>query len=308
MAPVAPLVNVAVNDTVATITIDRPAALNSINPAVVHQFELALAGVAADPAVRGIIIAGKGKAFVVGADIEFFVRNIAADDIDRIVKFTGAGQRLLNSIDQCPKTVVARVDGAAWGAGTEIALACDFVVATPPASFALPETSLGIYPGLGGTQRSSRAMGLGIAKWLIYTGKILSAADAWKIGLVAQVVSRDQLDEFCVALASGRATCELRPAMTDELVALADFFARTRVDDILTNCADTLGNSALERAKKQAASKSPLALRLAERLIDDGAAVSLAAGLQMELSHLVEVFSDPLAQGLLNARSKLNAG
>jgi enoyl-CoA hydratase/3-hydroxyacyl-CoA dehydrogenase len=307
MVPAAPLVNVDVNDTIATITIDRPAALNSINPAVVHQLELALAGVEADPAVRGIVIAGAGKAFVVGADIEFFVRNIVADDIDRIVKFTAAGQRLLNAIDQCPKTVVARVDGAAWGAGTEIALACDFVVATPQATFALPETSLGIYPGLGGTQRSSRALGVGIAKWLIYTGKIISAADAWKIGLVGQIAARERLDEFCAFLASGRAACDTRPAMTPELVALADFFARARVDDILTNRADTLGNPALERARKQAASKPPLALRLAKKLIDAGATVSLSEGLQMELSHLVEVFSDPVAQSLLRARAKQSA-
>lgn len=308
MAPAAPLLNVAVNDAVATIVIDRPAVLNSINPAVVHQFELVLAGVAADPAVRGIVIAGAGKAFVVGADIEFFVRNIAADDIDRIVKFTAAGQRLLNAIDQCPKTVVARVDGAAWGAGTEIALACDFVVATPQATFALPETSLGIYPGLGGTQRGSRTMGIGIAKWLIYTGKILSAVDAWKVGLVGQIVPRDRLGEFCAALAAGRATCETRPAMTPELLALADFFARARVDDILANRAETMGNSALERTSKQVASKSPLALRIAEKLIDEGSCVSLAEGLQMELSHLIEVFSDPAAQSLLRARSKQSAG
>lgn len=308
MAPAASLVNVAVNDTIATITIDRAAALNSINPAVVHQFELALAGVEADPAVRGMVIAGAGKAFVVGADIEFFVRNMAADDIDRIVKFTAAGQRLLNAIDQCPKAVVARVDGAAWGAGTEIALACDYVVATPQATFALPETSLGIYPGLGGTQRSSRGLGVGIAKWLIYTGKILSAADAWKLGLVAQVAARERLDEFCAALAAGRAACEPRPAMTPELVALADFFKGSRVDDILENRADTLGNPALERAAKQAATKSPLALRLAEKLIDAGAAVSLAEGLQMELSHLGEIFSDPVAQSLLKARARQIAG
>jgi enoyl-CoA hydratase/carnithine racemase len=307
MAP-APLVHVAVNDTVATITIDRPAALNSINPAVVHQFELALANVEADPAIRGIVIAGAGKAFVVGADIEFFVRNIAAGDIDRIVKFTAAGQRLLNAIDQCQKTVVARVDGAAWGAGTEIALACDHVVATPQASFALPETSLGIYPGLGGTQRSSRAMGVGIAKWLIYTGKILSAADAWKVGLVGQVVSRDQLDELCGALAAGRTVCETPPLMTPELAALADFFARARVDDILSNRADTMGNPALERAVKQAANKSPLAIRLAEQLVDASATANLAEGLQLELYHLVEVFNDPLAQTLLFARGKQNAG
>ena len=116
MAPAAPLVRLSLADTVATITIDRPAALNSINPAVVHQLELALAQAVADPDVRGIVLAGAGKAFIVGADIPFFVRNIDAGDIDRIVHFTAAGQRLVTAIDQCPKTVVARISGAAWGA------------------------------------------------------------------------------------------------------------------------------------------------------------------------------------------------
>jgi enoyl-CoA hydratase/carnithine racemase len=303
MASASSLVHVSVHDAVATITIDRPAALNSINPAVVHQLELALANVVADPAVYGIVLAGAGKAFIVGADIDFFVRNLASDDgIDRILKFTAAGQRLVSAIDNCPKTVVARVDGAAWGAGMEIALACDYVVATPQASFALPEVSLGIYPGLGGTQRSSRKLGIGAAKWLVYTGKILSAADAWKIGLVAQVIDRERLADFCASLSAGRAGCERQPAMAPELAILADFFGGVRVDDLLAMDADTMGNAVIERAVKQAANKPPLALRLAERLIDGGAASSLEEGLKLELAHLVEIFRDPTAQSLLRSR------
>jgi enoyl-CoA hydratase/carnithine racemase len=303
MASASSLVHVAVDDAVATITIDRPAALNSINPAVVHQLELALANAVADPAVHGIVLAGAGKAFVVGADIDFFVRNLASDDgIDRILKFTAAGQRLVSAIDNCPKTVVARVDGAAWGAGMEIALACDYVVATPQASFALPEVSLGIYPGLGGTQRSRQKLGIGAAKWLVYTGKILSAADAWKIGLLAQVIGRERLPDYCVSLAAGRAACEPRPAMAPELAALADFFGGVRVDDLLAFGAGATGNAAIESAAKQAANKPPLALRLAEKLIDAGAACSLEEGLKLELAHLVEIFRDPTAQSLLRAR------
>ncbi len=304
MASASPLVHFSIDHAVATITIDRPAALNSINPAVVHQLELALAKAVADPAVQGVVLAGAGKAFVVGADIDFFVRNLSSDEgIDRILKFTAAGQRLVNAIDNCPKTVVARVEGAAWGAGTEIALACDYVVATPQASFALPEGSLGIYPGLGGTQRGSRKLGIGTAKWLIYTGKILSAADAWKIGLLSQVVDRERLLDFCASLALGRAACDPRPAMTSEHTSLADFFSRLRVDDLLTGRADTMGNAAIERAAKQAANKSPLALRLAEKLMDTGSTCTLEEGLKLELAHLVEIFRDPTAQSLLRSRA-----
>jgi enoyl-CoA hydratase/3-hydroxyacyl-CoA dehydrogenase len=135
---------------VATITINRPEALNNIPPAALHQLQQAFDQASADATVRGIVIGSQGKAFTVGVDIGFFVRNIDAGDIPRIVKFTEAAHALANAIDDCGKPVVARVQGAALGAGTEIALACDVVVASPPAC---RETSLGIYPGMGGTQR-----------------------------------------------------------------------------------------------------------------------------------------------------------
>jgi enoyl-CoA hydratase/carnithine racemase len=247
------LVTLEVNDGIASITINRPAALNSLNPAVVFQLQLKFDEAAGDARVRGIVLGGAGKAFVVGADLEFFVRNLDSGEIDRIIKFTEAGHRLLNAIDECPKPVVARVGGAALGAGTEIALACDFVVASHRASFGLPETSLGIYPGLGGTQRGPRALGLGIAKWLIFTAKTISAKDALAIGLAHQLVADDRLDAFCEALADGRAGCDERPEKSAELEALEQFFGHARVDDLLAGSADAGGNPALLRAMKQVA-------------------------------------------------------
>lgn len=302
------LIKFEVGDAVATITINRPQSLNSITPAVVHQLEQAFQWATADAAIHGIVLTGAGKAFVVGADIDFFVRNLDAGDIDRIVKFTEAGQRLVNAIDRCPKPVVARVDGAALGAGMEIALACDHVVATPRASFALPETSLGIYPGLGGTQRAPRRLGLGIAKWLIFTGKIISAADAWKIGLVQQVVAGDRLDAFCLGLAAGQLACEGPPARTPELAAIDRFFACSRIDDLLAGTADAEGDPVLARAMKQVAGKPPLALRLAERIVDEGTGLTLEAGLQLELAHLSEIFSNPDSHRLLRSRSAKRLG
>jgi enoyl-CoA hydratase/carnithine racemase len=296
------LVTLDVNDAIASITINRPTALNSLNPAVVFQLQQKFDEAVADARVRGIVLGGAGKAFVVGADLDFFVRNLDSGDIDRIIKFTESGHRLLNAIDECPKTVVARVGGAALGAGTEIALACDFAVASHRASFGLPETSLGIYPGLGGTQRGPRALGLGIAKWLIFTAKTISAKDAWAIGLAHQVVADDTLDEFCLALAGGRARCDPPAQRSAELQALEQFFLRVRVDDLLAGSADAGGNPALSRAMKQVSGNGVLALRLAEQIIDDGMGGTLERGLRLELHHLGEIFANPEAHQRLRRR------
>ncbi len=302
------LVKIDVADHIATITIDRPEALNSLTFAALHQLQRAFDEVIADPGVDGIVLAGAGKVFIVGADIEFFIRNIEAKDIPRITKFTQTGHRLLNTIDRSPKPVVARVAGAALGGGMETALACDYVVATPGASFGFPETGLGICPGFGGTQRSPRAFGVGIAKWLIYTGKTLSAADAKKIGLVDQIVSPDQLDATCQAFAAGRLTSEKRKSVPEEFAAVAAFFARNRADDLRAGTAAASGDAALVRAMRPVAAKGPLALRVAERLIDQGIQRSFDDGLQLEVDSVPEIFTSQDAYTGLSFRSKRGLG
>jgi enoyl-CoA hydratase/carnithine racemase len=298
------LLKVEVIDRLATITIDRPDALNSLNPAVVHQLQQAFEQMIADPQVEGIILAGAGRAFVVGADIEFFVRNLQANDIPRIVKFTELGHRLLNTVDHCPKPVVARVHGHALGGGFELALACDHILAAPAACFGFPETELGIYPGLGGTQRTPRVVGVGLAKWLIFTGKMLSANDALKLGIIAQRVSLDQLDAACRHFALGFGKRHQPELRSPEFAMIEQFFATNRVDDLYAETADTGGNPALIRAMKSVSSKSQVALRLAERLIDEGQLRTLEAALPMEIEHLAEIFSTAEAYRGLISRAK----
>jgi enoyl-CoA hydratase/carnithine racemase len=279
-----------VADGVATITINRPEALNNINPLVLHQLQQAFDSAIADPTVRGIVLGGEGKVFVVGADIEFFIRNIKNDDIPRIIKFTEAGHRLFDTIDRSPKPVVARVQGAALGGGTEITLACDYVIAAPGANFGFPETGLGIYPGFGGTQRTQRKIGIGLAKYLIFTGKTLSANEACKLGLVNQVVPADRLEDVCRTLALGQFQLDPPPAKTPEIVALEQFFARSRAEDLRRGVADTGGDPGLVRAMKLVASKGPVALRIAETIIDLGSQRTLAEGLQLEVDYCNEIF------------------
>jgi enoyl-CoA hydratase/3-hydroxyacyl-CoA dehydrogenase len=276
---------------ICTITIDRPDAMNALNEDVVGQFEAAFAAAASGDAVRGIVIAGSGKAFVAGADIRFFVRNIEAGHIDRIDAFTRRGQALLRAIETCAKPVVARVHGLALGGGVELALACHAIVATPKATLAFPETGIGIYPGLGGTQRTPRRVGTGLAKWLILSGQTIDAKEALAIGLVDKVVPYENLDAaIAETIAAGRGA-ELPPRPESaEHRALETFFTREDVATLLAGTADTSGDTRLAQAQRRVATKAPIALRIAADLIDRSVGLSIDQGLALELSHLHEIF------------------
>ncbi len=280
------------HDGIAVLTIHRPDALNALDEEVVAQLHDKLRRAEADPAVRGIVVAGSGKAFVAGADVRFFVRSIEAGRMDRIVEFTKAGHALLDALDRCPKPVVARLHGLALGGGLELALACDRIVATPRAAVAFPETGIGIYPGLGGTQRTPRRIGAALARWLISTGRTLTAGEALEIGLVDRVVEHEALDEAVREAVEAGPVLDRRPGpVPDRYRALAEFFSTYHADAIREGRADTGGREELERAAKQVRAKAPVALRIASRLVDASSEVPLERGLQMELEHLVEVFS-----------------
>jgi enoyl-CoA hydratase/3-hydroxyacyl-CoA dehydrogenase len=300
------LVRSDIHGTIATITIDRPDTMNALNEEVIAQLRNAFRLAAADPATSGIVIAGAGRSFVAGADIRFFIRNIESGDLERIIRFTEDGQELINEIQNCPKPVVARVHGLALGGGVEIALACDYIVATPGASLGFPETGIGIYPGLGGTQRTTRRLGTGLAKWLVLTGQLVSAEEALAIGLIDRVVPHEAVDAATVELIGAGVVSGRRPhpvpASHEEL---ARFFDSHDVEQILAGLADTRGDDQLAAAMKAVGTKAPVAVRVAATLIDQGAAVSLEDGLRMELAHLTEIFStkDALA-GLLSVGGK----
>ena len=213
----------------------------------------------------------------------------------------------MNAIDDCPKPVVARVDGVALGAGTELALACDRIVASPQASFGFPETGLGIYPGFGGTQRATRALGAGLAKWLIYSGKTLSAVEAAKIGLVHHLVPHDEVDQTARDCARGLLSCE-QTVLTPEHANIAQVFQQRRVNELLALLENDQLTPALRRAVRPMSQKAPCALRLVERIIDAGSQVPLSQGLQLEIDHVVEIFSTEDALRGLQFRAKRQVG
>jgi enoyl-CoA hydratase/3-hydroxyacyl-CoA dehydrogenase len=286
------LVRSHTDDGVVTITVNRPDVMNAVNETVADQLASAFRNAAGAASTSGIVIAGSGRSFIAGADIRFFIRNIERRELSRTRRLTEDLQALLVDIQECRKPVVARVHGLALGGGVELALACDYIVATPSASFGFPETGIGIFPGLGGTQRTTRRVGTGLTKWLIFTGQIISAEEALAIGLIDAVAPREELDAAVAKFLAGPPAVERRPGpIPASHQTLAAFFDANDVETIRTKGAATGGDEALERAMAAVASKAPVALRLAASLIDDGARVSLAEGLRMEVANVEKVFS-----------------
>jgi len=279
-------------DGTGVITFCRPDAMNALNEEVVAQLGRAFDSLAADPACKGIVIEGQGKAFVAGADTKFFVEQIEAHDVDRIVRFAAGGQALFARIDVCPKPVVCKLHGLSLGGGSELALACDWVVASPRGSLGFPETGIGIYPGLGGTQRSARRVGVPLARWLVLTGETVDAKAGAAIGLVDEVVPADALDAACRRWAlSGRTRAEAAPPTTPPAGFEALWTAMTWIalPDLLKGQANV--GPALDKSLKKATFKAPLAAIAADGLIKQTAASSLADGLAAETAGLPRIFS-----------------
>ena len=179
-----------VEESIATITFNRPKALNALNSVLLSEFSKVLDQIASDEDIRVLVLTGAGdKAFVAGADIkELAVLNPLQAKI-----FIQKGQSIINKIVALPIPVIAAINGYALGGGSEMALACDFIYASRTANLGLPETTLGLIPGYGGTQRLPRLIGANRAKELIYTGKVISADEALSIGLVNKVLAPDEL-------------------------------------------------------------------------------------------------------------------
>jgi len=171
---------------VAVISINRPDVLNAVNADVVGELVIQFKKAIADPDIGVIILTGVGeKAFIAGADIKAMQKMVSADES---IKFGREGQALTLLIEESPKPVIAAVNGFALGGGCEISLACHIRIASENAMFGQPEVKLGIIPGWGGTQRLPEIVGRGIATELIVTGAVISAQEAYRIGLVNKVI------------------------------------------------------------------------------------------------------------------------
>jgi len=177
---------------VATLTINRPDKLNALNLEVLAQLRGRLEELGADDSLRCVVLTGSGgKAFVAGADIA----EMQALGVDEARKLAQQGHATMDALEALSVPVIAAVNGFALGGGCELALACDFIHASSKARFGQPEVKLGVIPGFGGTQRLARRIGIGRARELVYSGAMIRADEALRIGLVNAVHAPEDLAE-----------------------------------------------------------------------------------------------------------------
>lgn len=183
---------------VGILSINNPKSLNALNSTVLKEISTAIDMVEVDEEVNVLVITGEGKAFVAGADIAE-MKNLNAEEAR---KFGKIGSDVFRKIELMEKPVIAAVNGFALGGGCELAMSCDIRIASERAKFGQPEVSLGITPGFSGTLRLPRLVGIAKAKELIYTGNIISAEEAEKIGLANKVVPQEELMNETLKLAN----------------------------------------------------------------------------------------------------------
>ena len=292
-------VDTVVNNGVATITINRPEAMNALNVTVVNQLTEAVAAANANDSVHTVVLDGAGKAFVAGADVKFFVDKIRADAIPDIYDFTAEGHALLEALENSPKTTVALTTGLALGGGLELALACDYRIGTRRTQFRFPETSIGIYPGLGGSQRPARICGIPAARWAVLAGNFMDAQTATDLGLVTHLVDVAGVDACIAELAqAGKPENKYpgEPANPDSPVAAfaSSFFNDSNMSVLMEGgCPEGFNpeEKGVARQIKSLSFTAPIGLRMASDLIDATAKTSLKEGLQLELDGLHTIFA-----------------
>ncbi len=178
-----------IQDSIGFLKINRPRAMNALNSATLDDLSAAASELACNDSVRVVIVTGVGKAFVAGADIQEMQPMGPMEAAD----FSQKGHFAISQLERMGKPVIAAVNGYALGGGFEVALACDIIYASEKARVGFPEVTLGILPGFGGTQRTAKLVGLAKAKELIFTGKVITAAEGYEMGIINKVVPDDQL-------------------------------------------------------------------------------------------------------------------
>ncbi|ODN71296.1 enoyl-CoA hydratase [Methylobrevis pamukkalensis] len=192
---------------VGLIRLDRPKALNALSDALLTELGEALDAFEADAAIGCIVLTGSDKAFAAGADIKEMAK------LDFLTAYMGDFAQRIDRVARCRKPLVAAVSGYALGGGCELAMSCDFILAADSARFGQPEITLGIMPGMGGTQRLARLVGRSKAMDMVLTGRMMDAAEAERAGLVSRIFPADSLLEETLKIAEKIADLSLPIAM-----------------------------------------------------------------------------------------------
>lgn len=189
-------------DHIALVTINRPQAMNALNSRFFEEMDQAVTEFRAETELRAIVITGEGKAFVAGADIAEMVNKTAEEG----AAFSARGQKTFSSFSTLGVPVIAAINGFALGGGLELAMGCDFRIASAKAKFGQPEVNLGLIPGFAGTQRLARLIGLADALYLLMSADMISAEEALRLKLVQKVVEPEVLLETCMNIAKNIAS------------------------------------------------------------------------------------------------------
>ena len=292
-------VDTSIVNGVATITINRPEAMNALNETVIKQLGQAVDAVNGNSAVHTMVLDGAVKAFVAGADVKFFVDKIRSNAIEDIVEFTSNGHKVLNSIENSSKTTVALTTGLALGGGLELALCCDYRIGTRRTQFRFPETSIGIYPGLGGSQRPARISGIPLARWAVLGGNFMNSQIAYDIGLLTHLVDLSEVDAAVMQCsASGKPANKYPGKPTNNASPVvkfaSDFYSDNNLSILLSGGCPAgydAADKTISRQLKNLKYTAPIALSMASELIDITSNTSLSEGLDSELSKLTDIFS-----------------
>ncbi|MGD9079571.1 MAG: 3-hydroxyacyl-CoA dehydrogenase NAD-binding domain-containing protein [Desulfobacterales bacterium] len=286
-------VDLKIKGTIAYITLNRPEAMNALNETVVAQIAKRFDEAEKDKAVRAIVIQGAGKAFGAGADIKWFVDKIKADKIADIVEFTRRGHELLLKIENSDKLTIALLDGLSLGGGSELAMACQTIIATPSGSMGFPETGIGIFPGLGGMLRMARFTGPELAKYYVFTGIPISAKDAQALGITTRLVEPAELESAIRQMVSEKKPDKYQPTdLPEKFKLLAQVCSSENVDRLLAGkLPEGVPEEIAAKTAKLMGYKAPLALKMANEIIDQQVGKSIVEAVEIELARAKDIFS-----------------
>tara|TARA_B110000881_G_scaffold221147_1_gene249103 strand:- start:2396 stop:4099 length:1704 start_codon:yes stop_codon:yes gene_type:complete len=294
-------VDVEITNNIAIIRLNRPEAMNALNVNLISELGDVLDDVNTMEGITTIILEGAGKAFVAGADVKFFVDKIKENSFKEIYDFTKHGHEVLDKIESSPKITIALTTGLALGGGLELAISCDYRIGTNRSMFRFPETNIGIYPGLGGTQRTTRICGIECSRYAILAGNSLDSETAKAFGLLTHLVNPNDIPdtiEEIMLVGKPKNKYPLKPVdENNSTVKFAkSFYSNENIQKILDR--ETLENQDLKNphVSKQIKALSytaPIALKMAADLLDiaNSKNKTLEEGLSEELKRLEDIFS-----------------
>lgn len=295
-------VDINITKDVATIILNRPEAMNALNIDLVNELGGKIDELNLRDDVSTIVIEGSGKAFVAGADVKFFVDKIRDDSFQEIYDFTAFGHEVLSKIENSPKITIALTTGLTLGGGLELALSCDYRIGTNKTQMRFPETNIGIYPGLGGTQRTVKICGVEIARYAVLAGNFLNAETAEAFGLITHLVDQNNVTKtISEIMANGKPNNKYRGQPIDyenkNVIFAKSFYCDDNMKEILNgskpNNTSGLEESMILRQMKSISYTAPIALKTAANLLEiaNSENITLIDGLSQELENLEKIFT-----------------